>query len=1011
MPIRTLKQIASRLRRETVPFDGTAETDRDLLARFLNSQDETAFESLIRRHDRLVRSAIAKVLSNAHDAEDAFQATFLILVRRAKSIDWRVGLGPWLYGVAHRVAVKARDAGQTRNRKEKEVSEKQSNPDATSDLSWREACALLHAELDKLPDRYRLPLLLCYLEGKTRDEAAAALRVTTGTVKGRLERGRQMLHDRLARRGVSLSAGLFAAIASESVWAGSPSSISAVLEAVRGPTPSRILTLTQETAMSTILSKFTKSTMAILGLAAIGSAVVASGAMHATDAADETRKVSAHSVEAAPGEQAPRQTQASPATAQVTIKGHLIGPNKSPEPGATVAVWAGDKKLGETTSTKDQMFNVTVAGPLPGGAKVVATKPGFAPDWANVPADPDKTAVELQIVPDDGKIVARVTTLEDQPLVNLLVVIDRIGRPKPGKTIDDHIKQNTGPGNLNDVDSIPAEMLGLPTRVTTDKDGRFTIAGVGKDRVVRIITRGDTTEHIYARIVTREINEKLITPGPRGVYVYGATGTLRLRPSRPVVGSVHDAKTGDPVPGMKVSDTGSYLLHETTTDKDGKFKLIGVGKQPHYAVTASSLGEMPYFDLTLRLEDTQGLDELVADFKVHRGIVVTGRVVDSSGKPVAGQVHHVWTIDNPNLKEHPGLEQRGGVIMSHWGELDRDGRYKLLAIPGPGVIDVHAQPEDVFPRLGLTQADSREMKIRVILTQSHAIAAVNLDPNDPKTLTRDFTLTPGKSRELIVRGIDGKLPDKLLGVWQRDRGQQIAPRAITGDTIKLTGLSPKQARAAVFIDAAQTVGAVASVTDEAETPFSVTLEKLGSVTGRVLDSDGNPAANADVRLWLLLERAEFQLTEQAIAALKKENVPEMVLSKLTPLNGKVFLHSQNAVREVNKVLGAEDSGKYESLIVKHAVHSTKYDNLPMEIFTYPGANYFGLGAWNEFTSRITKTDKDGRFTLKGLLAGQQYHLLAGFNLHNVQGELLHDRVGVSIKPGEVLDLGDLKYRK
>src|SRR5712664_1194268 len=82
-------------------------SDRDLLRRFLDEQDERAFETLVRRHDRLVRSAIAKVLGNAPDAEDAYQATFLVLVRRARAIHWRSGLGPWLYGVAHRLAVKA----------------------------------------------------------------------------------------------------------------------------------------------------------------------------------------------------------------------------------------------------------------------------------------------------------------------------------------------------------------------------------------------------------------------------------------------------------------------------------------------------------------------------------------------------------------------------------------------------------------------------------------------------------------------------------------------------------------------------------------------------------------------------------------------------------------------------------------------------------------------------------------------------------------------------------------
>ena len=119
---RALAQLTSRLR-EPTPF-AASEPDRDLLARFLHERDEAAFEELVSRHSRLVCSAVAKVLPDGHDAEDALQATFLVLVCRAKSVDWRSGLGPWLYGVAHSVVVKARDAGRTRTRKEKAAGAK-----------------------------------------------------------------------------------------------------------------------------------------------------------------------------------------------------------------------------------------------------------------------------------------------------------------------------------------------------------------------------------------------------------------------------------------------------------------------------------------------------------------------------------------------------------------------------------------------------------------------------------------------------------------------------------------------------------------------------------------------------------------------------------------------------------------------------------------------------------------------------------------------------------------------
>jgi RNA polymerase sigma factor (sigma-70 family) len=167
-------------------------TDRQLLERFLDRQDEGAFAALVRRHERLVQSAVAKVLTDANDIEDAFQATFLVLVRKAKAVKWQAGLGTWLYAVAHRIAVHARAEAHQRRCREEATGRSQSEAaNAAPDLSWREACLLLHEELDRLPDKFRLPLLLCYLEGKSRDEAAAQLGLTVATVKGRLERGRK----------------------------------------------------------------------------------------------------------------------------------------------------------------------------------------------------------------------------------------------------------------------------------------------------------------------------------------------------------------------------------------------------------------------------------------------------------------------------------------------------------------------------------------------------------------------------------------------------------------------------------------------------------------------------------------------------------------------------------------------------------------------------------------------------------------------------------------------------
>src|SRR5262245_27566367 len=192
-------EVTGFLRRLSEPAGYARATDRELLGWFLDDRDEAAFEVLVRRHERLVRTAVSRVLSDPDDSADAIQATFLVLLRRARAIDWRAGLGSWLYGVAHRVAVRLR-AGNRRQPGALGTNDP-ANPKTGPDPSWREACDLLHVELDRLPDRYRLPLLLCYLEGHTRDEAAAVLRLTAGAVKGRVRRGCKLLRWRLARRG------------------------------------------------------------------------------------------------------------------------------------------------------------------------------------------------------------------------------------------------------------------------------------------------------------------------------------------------------------------------------------------------------------------------------------------------------------------------------------------------------------------------------------------------------------------------------------------------------------------------------------------------------------------------------------------------------------------------------------------------------------------------------------------------------------------------------------------
>ncbi len=219
----------------------TSAEDGQLLERFVRQRDEAAFAELVARHGPLVLGLCRRLLGNMHDAEDVFQATFLVLARQAAAIRKPKSLSCWLHGVAYRLAIRARDAAKRRRVHEQKAPPLQETQEI--DLSWREVRGLLDEELQRLPEKHRLPLVLCYLEGLTQDEASRRLGWPRGTLKCRLEAGRERLRLRLTRRGVTLGAGLFAVVLSESTSKG------AVSMTVRNATARAAMQfVTQETA-------------------------------------------------------------------------------------------------------------------------------------------------------------------------------------------------------------------------------------------------------------------------------------------------------------------------------------------------------------------------------------------------------------------------------------------------------------------------------------------------------------------------------------------------------------------------------------------------------------------------------------------------------------------------------------------------------------------------------------------------------------------------------------------
>jgi RNA polymerase sigma factor (sigma-70 family) len=206
MPERQPEAAFSKLRQWLAAECDSQLPDAQLVARFIANREEAAFAALVRRHGSMVRGVCQSVLHQAQDAEDACQATFLVLAKKAGSIRKKTSVACWLHGVAYRLARKLK---RRQRRAAAGQAERPAPDNPVDELTWREVRQIVHEELERLPEKYRQPLILFYLEGRTHEEAARQLGWTHGTLRGMLRRGREMLRQRLTRRGLALTAPLF----------------------------------------------------------------------------------------------------------------------------------------------------------------------------------------------------------------------------------------------------------------------------------------------------------------------------------------------------------------------------------------------------------------------------------------------------------------------------------------------------------------------------------------------------------------------------------------------------------------------------------------------------------------------------------------------------------------------------------------------------------------------------------------------------------------------------------
>jgi RNA polymerase sigma factor (sigma-70 family) len=283
MATKHLSEVLRHLTRRMVAETLVEQSDRRLVEEFLARRDEAVFTALVNRHGPMVYRVCWRVLEQEQDAEDAFQATFLVLAQKLHTVRKHDSLASWLHGIARRVALKARGRAAMRRRYEQQVSASQPVP--SDEVTWGELRMALDAELTQLPDKWRLPLILCYLEGRTQDQAADHLGWSRTTLQRRLAEAREALGRRLSRRGVVWPAALSAVLLSDCVApaALAPGLVGSTVEAAAcvstahpaiSGVSANVAVLTEGVLKAMLLTKLKIATAVLMVLTLIGAGLV-----------------------------------------------------------------------------------------------------------------------------------------------------------------------------------------------------------------------------------------------------------------------------------------------------------------------------------------------------------------------------------------------------------------------------------------------------------------------------------------------------------------------------------------------------------------------------------------------------------------------------------------------------------------------------------------------------------------------------------------------------------------
>jgi RNA polymerase sigma factor (sigma-70 family) len=881
---------------------GRQPTDRQLLDDFASRRDDGAFTTLMERHGPMVLRVCRRVLGHEQDAEDAFQATFLVLARNTASIRRPEALVSWLYGVAYRTAMRAKRTAARRRNREARLRER--TPTVTPSPTWDDVQAVLDEEVQRLPESVRSAFVLCVLNGKTERAAAAELGVKEGTLSWRVTRARQRLRKQLTRRGIQLSA-LLGALSLAQV--GSRAAVPAALArstiglglsvAAGEPAaaiPSHVAALAAGVTRAMFLTK-TKIAAALLlaaGLFAAGAGVL----RHQTVAAEESKDPPAPPAAKTPPR--PPAAEAKPLAAEakapaadnkddkepIAFSGRVLDPDGKPFAGAKLHVLYWTPKAlpvpARAASDAEGRFRFDVPRadfdrsytPAPWDqATVVAVAAGFGLGIQEFPGNrSQRTDITIRLV-KDVPLTGRVLDLQGKPIAGVAVRVQGLHAPRRGDLAEfvkglKEQKELFPP--LNNLFGLTGGWMGrdvgtLFPPVTSGADGRFALHGIGGERVADLRIEGPTiaTRDVYT--LTRP-GETIRVPGYRRylpntdiLTVCGNGFDFVAAPCKPIVGFVRDKDTGKPIPGAVVTSykRADSPIHSVTdlravADKEGRYRLLGMPKGEGNIIRAGPSESEPYLMATEEVVNTPGLEPVTVDFGLKRGVWLTGRVLDKATRqPVHSQIEYVIFADNPHRREAARLS-----VDMYLQTRAEDGSFRTVALPGRGLLAARAVNDRYRLAVGADAIKDLDPNghfhtyPHLLFAQSyHVLMEINPAP-DAKEVACDLLLDPGRTVKGEVRGPDGKplAGVRVSGLRTYGGHGQWENEPLKTPAFTVTGLAAGEVRLLQFThDGKKLAGSFVLKGDE-KGPLTVELAAAATLVGRLVTPDGQPIADGNL---------------------------------------------------------------------------------------------------------------------------------------------------------------------